>query len=377
MVFEKIYRYMTATQADIDAIFGTLQRHVIVMRRLRAAGVTGIPTRIGRGGDCWAYKTALDNLSQLREEKRGQKQRSVRRQRRAKAFFASIRQRLGDQAKSIPDADREAISDLAFVSPASGPKSVHELEEAVARLYYEAPAFRELWSLMLRTQRVRLAAGLPFRMPPTLIVSPPGTGKSTAARRAGEVLGLTVGALDATSSGTFALTGVERGWGSSGPGIVVLSCLSGRTRNPLIVIDELEKAGGDITSTNGRALPGMHATLLSLLEPSTSSAWRCPSYQIPMDLSDVSYVMTANSLDGIPGPLLSRLNVIQIGHLSADHLAHAARQQARLAGIPEDVSDGLEAAARSIRRRRTMSLREVARLVDRLKGDENEAFFLH
>lgn len=214
-------------------------------------------------------------------------------------------------------------------------------------------------------------------MPPTLIVSPPGTGKSTAARRAGEVLGLTVGALDATSAGTFSLTGVERGWGSSGPGIVVRSALSGRTRNPLIVIDELEKAGDDITSTNGRALPGMHATLLSLLEPSTARSWRCPSYQIEIDLSGVSYVMTANGLDGIPGPLLSRLEVIQIGHLTADHLAHAARSEARQAGLPEDMSDCLEAAVRAIRRRRTMSLREVAWIVERLKGDENEAFLLH
>lgn len=122
VVFEKIYRYISASQGDIDAIFGTLQRHVIVSRRLRAAGVTSIPTRIGRGGDCWAYKTALDNITQLREEKRGQKLRSARRQRRSKAFFASVRARIGDQAKVIPDADREAISDLAFVSPSSGPE---------------------------------------------------------------------------------------------------------------------------------------------------------------------------------------------------------------------------------------------------------------
>lgn len=46
---------MTATQADIAANFCTLPRHVIISRRLRAAGVTGIPVRIGRGGDCWSY----------------------------------------------------------------------------------------------------------------------------------------------------------------------------------------------------------------------------------------------------------------------------------------------------------------------------------
>lgn len=377
-MLDPIYRYLSATPADIDAIYAMMQRHVIVSRRLRAAGVTGVPTRIGRrGGSFSAYVSAIENITQLREEKSGNAARARRRKRRARAHFDEIKTRLPDPLKHIAERERTAISDLAFCCPSSGPKSVHKLEEMVAQLYHKAPAFRDLWKLILTSQRARISEGLPVRLPPTLIVSPPGTGKSTAARRAGELLGLHTSAIDATSSGAFALAGLEKGWGSAGPGIVTRAILSGRTRNPCIVIDEVEKAGADVTATSGRTVPGLHSTLLSLLEPATARAWRCPFAQIEFDLSDVSYLLTANGLNGIPGPLLSRLHVIKIGHLSADHLARAARLKAAEAGLPEDVQDGLDAAVRALRRRRTLSMRDVGRIVDRLKGEDNEEFFLH
>jgi hypothetical protein len=377
-VFSARFRYLSATWADIDAIFEMMSRHVIVSRRLRDAGVTGIPFRIGRNGPHFEeYRDLLSELGQLREERSGGDRRAEKRRRRSKKFFLQVKAALPDQLKHVPEADRESISDMAFSCPAAGPRTAHHLEEGVARLFDEAPALQELWTLMLKTQRTRLAEGRHFKMPPVLIVSPAGTGKSTASRRVAEVMGLHLGAIDAASSGTFALTGVEKGWGSAGPGVVTRSVLSGKTRNPLIVIDELEKGGGDVGTTGGLRVPGMHSSLLSLLEPSTAKRWRCPFYQVEFDLSEVSFIMTANGLNGIPAPLLSRLHVIKLGHLSADDLAHAARRQAREAGLPEDVQDSLDAAVRTLRRRRTLSMRDVSRIVEKLKGDDNEEFILH
>lgn len=48
-------------------------------------------------------------------------------------------------------------------------------------------------------------------------------------------------------------------------------------------------------------MPGMGEVLKSMLEPATARAWTCPYYQVPFDLSRVSWIMTANSIAGVPG----------------------------------------------------------------------------
>lgn len=101
------------------------------------------------------------------------------------------------------------------------------------------------------------------------------------------------------------------------------------TGNPVIVIGELEKAGG--SDRNGR----LHDTLLALLEPETAVAWPDECLQASRDLSQVSWVCTANTVTGFPAPLLSRVRIIHTG------TPHPAHWPALLEGLRRDLAEDL------------------------------------
>ncbi len=139
---------------------------------------------------------------------------------------------------------------------------------------------------------------------PLLLVGEPGSGKSRFARRLGEVLRLTIWRTDAAQSDGNTFAGTDRRWHSTEPCHPFLAIARGETANPVMLIDEIEKAG--TRSDYGR----FWDCLLGLLEQETSSRYPDPALQIPIDLSHVSYVATANAVDPIPTPLRDRLRIV-------------------------------------------------------------------
>jgi hypothetical protein len=141
------------------------------------------------------------------------------------------------------------------------------------------------------------------RLRPLLLVGDPGGGKSRFARRLGEVLGVSVWREDASRAGT-----------RLNPAIRFLAVAAGRIANPLVLIDELEKSG--TRSDYGR----LWDCLLGFFEPETSVRYPDPALQTNLDLSQVSYVATANSLDPLPSPIRDRMRVVTFPKPSADDL---------------------------------------------------------
>jgi len=149
---------------------------------------------------------------------------------------------------------------------------------------------------------------------PLLLVGDPGGGKSRFARRLGEVLGLSVWREDASRADGAVFGGTDRRWHSAEPCHPFLAIAAGRVANPLILIDEIEKAG---TRTDyGR----LWDCLLGFLEPETNCRYPDPALQINIDLSQVSYVATANSLDPLPSPIRDRMRVMTFPKPSPDDL---------------------------------------------------------
>lgn len=141
------------------------------------------------------------------------------------------------------------------------------------------------------------------KMRPLLLVGDPGGGKSRFARRLGELLNLTVWRIDAAQSDGSAFAGTDRRWHSAECCHPLLAIAQGRTANPLILIDELEKAA---TRTDyGR----LWDCLLGFIEPETGSRYPDPALQIRLDLSHVNYVATANSLEPLPTALRDRFRI--------------------------------------------------------------------
>ena len=110
----------------------------------------------------------------------------------------------------------------------------------------------------------------------------------------------------AGTTSNHVLAGTERGWSTAKPSLAVQTILDHKIGNPMVVLDELDKAGG--SESNGHPVD----TLLGLLETSSAKHWFDPFLMGHVDLSYVSWIATANDVSRLPTTLLSRIRVINV-----------------------------------------------------------------
>lgn len=193
-----------------------------------------------------------------------------------------------------------------------------ELAAAVhAQMPWMAPATEVVWRAMRRSVR---EGWLGLRVPPLLLDGPPGIGKSHWSRLLGELIGLPTTVVEATSeNASFGLVGGQRGWGGAYPGRVIETVLQTGVANPVIVVDEVEKAGA-ATSQKGHSF-GLAESMLPLLEQMTATRWTCPYFQVRCDISWIVWVLTSNDYRRLPEPLLNRCPPIRLRNLDQPHLS--------------------------------------------------------
>jgi hypothetical protein len=156
-------------------------------------------------------------------------------------------------------------------------------------------------------------AGVPWvRFRPLLLVGPPGAGKTRFARRVARLLGTGHGEIGVGGlSDNRLLEGTARGWRNAQPCWPLLVMRQSGAANPILVVDEIDKAVG---SHNG----DVKATLLGMLEIETARTWFDACLLAPADLSQISWILTANSVEPLPRPLLDRLRLMRVEHPGPD-----------------------------------------------------------
>ncbi len=292
-------------QSQVQSELEKGQREYVLRQQLKA-----IQDELGEGDEVQAEATELrEQLAaiELPEEVRKQVDRELGRLERlqpAMAEYGVVRNYL-EWIASLPwDTSTEDNLDLAHARAVLD-QDHYDIEQVKDRI---------LEFLAVRSLKPDARGSI------LMFVGPPGVGKTSLGRSMARALGrkferISVGGVRDEAE----IRGHRRTYIGAMPGVIIRALRDAGARNPLFMIDEIDKMGADFRGDPSSAM-------LEVLDPEQNHSFRDHYLDLPFDLSAAIFVTTANTLDTIPGPLRDRMEMIQLaGYTEAEKLEIATR----------------------------------------------------
>ena len=213
---------------------------------------------------------------------------------------------------SISRTYLEIISDLPWKEPKAESFSIDSARKILERDHYGMKDVKDriLEFLAVRKKKQDTKGSI------ICLVGPPGVGKTSVGISIARALKkqyfrFSVGGMNDESE----IKGHRRTYIGAMPGKIIQGLRITKVKNPVFLIDEIDKMGVSYQGDPASAL-------LEVLDPEQNSTFRDTYLDIPFDVSEVLFICTANTLDTIPRPLLDRMEIIQLsGYTSEEKLA--------------------------------------------------------
>lgn len=220
--------------------------------------------------------------------------------------------------KQVRDADSEKSNQIlptlvaaqvngGFRTALSGKVMLPDIRQGLNALAAEMPNFASAVDVLGAELALALSGPVSeFRVTPIVLYGAPGVGKTRFASKLSAILNTGFEKVSmGSATGGFELSGVSQGWGTTRPGRIAKILAEREDASPVILLDELDKVGGDHRFP---VLP----VLLDLLEGDSSRQFRDQCLELDMDASRIIFIATANDPDLIHDPVRSRVRMIEV-----------------------------------------------------------------
>lgn len=241
--------------------------------------------------------------------------------------------------KSLPGASQEAgliqnyietLLDMPWNKKKKEHLDLKKVEQVLNEEHYGLEKVKERVIEYLAVRKLNGKGESPI----LCFVGPPGTGKTSIATSIAKALHreyvrISLGGVRDEAE----IRGHRKTYLGAMPGRIANGLRQAKVKNPLMVLDEIDKLGSDYKGDPS-------AALLEVLDGEQNKTFRDHFIELPMDLSEIMFIATANSLETIPRPLLDRMEIIEVSSYTENekfHIAfeHLMKKQLRKHGLNE------------------------------------------
>jgi ATP-dependent Lon protease len=301
----EVVRLGTKIQSQVESEIDKGQREYFLRQQMKA-----IQDELGEGDEQQAEIKELRErieAAELPEEARKQAERELGRLERlppAAAEYGVIRTYL------------EWLVDLPWNKETEDNLDIEHARKVLDEDHYDLEEVKDRILEYLAVRKLNPDSPGPI----LCFVGPPGVGKTSLGRSIARALGreferISLGGVRDEAE----IRGHRRTYIGALPGTIIRALRDAGTRNPVFMIDEIDKMGADFRGDPASAL-------LEVLDPAQNSSFRDHYLDVPFDLSDVLFIATANFLEPVPPALQDRMEVIQLAGYTVDEKLHIAKQ---------------------------------------------------